>query len=156
MAIAITLKDYLYQFDIDYETLRHPHSSNSMETARMAHVPGDQLAKSVLLRDANGFVEAVIPASHYVQMEQLHSRTDRGLGLASEQEIQQRFPDCETGAIPPIGDAYGCDVYLDDKLAQCNDVYFESGDHETLIHMSGKEFRKIMHAAQHGQISRHI
>ena len=68
MAIAKTLSDYLDSKGITYSVLKHPHTSSSQETAEAAHVPGDQLAKSVVLHDGKGYVMAVIPATHKARL----------------------------------------------------------------------------------------
>ena len=156
MGIAITLKDFLDQEGVEYELLPHPHTSSSMQTAEAAHVPGDQLAKSVLLEDDGGYLMAVIPATHRVEIGAISHQLNRRLGLATETEVGELFEDCELGAIPPVGNAYGVDVILDDSLTNCPDVYFEAGDHTEVVHVSGEDFQEIMHKAHHGHISRHL
>jgi Ala-tRNA(Pro) deacylase len=78
------------------------------------------------------------------------------LGLATESELVGLFKDCEIGAIPPIGPAYGIETVVDDSLLQENDVYFEAGDHEELIHVSGKQFRDLVAGARYGRFSHHV
>jgi len=80
----------------------------------------------------------------------------RNLGLATENELAGLFKDCELGAIPPIGPAYGIEIVVDDSLLQEDDVYFEAGDHEELIHVSGKQFQDLVAGARHGHFSRHV
>jgi Ala-tRNA(Pro) deacylase len=155
MAIAMTLREYLDQEGVDYDVLEHSFSRCSSETAQIAHIPGDQLAKSVLLEDEDGYLMAVIPSTHRVQLGKLHKQLNRDLGLATERELDLLFDDCETGAIPPIGQAYGIDVIIDDSVCMNPDVYFEAGDHTDLIHLSGKSFEALMSNAQHGNFSRH-
>lgn len=156
MAIAMTLQDYLDRWGVDYEVVPHPHSESSLETAEAAHVPGDKLAKCVLTEDYQGYLMVVIPASHEVEFRLLDEQLDRRLELATEPELAEIFTDCELGAIPPLGEAYGMDVALDESLLKCDDVYFEAGDHEDLIHLRGEDFRDIMAGAEHGRFSHHL
>lgn len=156
MAMALTLWEYLKEHDIDYDVRAHPHSGGSMETAAAAHVPGDQLAKSVVLEDEDGYVMAVLPSTCRLQLGMLHKQLHRTLGLATEAELEGLFKDCEIGAIPPIGRAYGMETIWDESLADCEDVYFEAGDHTGLVHLSGTEFRKLMEGLPHGRFSRHM
>lgn len=156
MAVAMTLQDYLERWGIDYEVLRHPHSHSSLETAEAAHVSGEKLAKCVLTEDYQGYLMVVLPASHQVEFERLDEELDRRLSLASERELGSIFNDCELGAIPPLGEAYGVDVALDESLATCEDVYFEAGDHTELIHVSGEAFRDLMAGAERGRFSCHL
>ncbi len=155
MGIAISLRDYLNQTGIDYDVVPHPHSSSSMDTAQQAHIPGDQLAKGVVLADDGGFVMAVVPATHHIEIGRLSKQLNRQLGLVTENELSGLFQDCEAGAIPPIGEAYGLECVVDDALDDCPDVFFEAGDHSDVIRMSGKDFKSLMAGAKHGHFSRH-
>ncbi|HHJ18074.1 MAG TPA: YbaK/EbsC family protein [Gammaproteobacteria bacterium] len=156
MAIAIRLADYLIEQGVDYDVISHPHSSTSLETAQLAHVPGDLLAKSVVLEDDRGYVLAVLPASCRVDLGELHRLTNRNLGLATEYELGALFEDCEPGAVPPFGTVYEVDTIVDDSLAEAPDIYFEAGDHEQLIHVSGEAFEALMGEAQHSEFGRHL
>lgn len=150
MAIAITLQEYLSNMDVDYNILKHSHTEASMQTAQMAHIPGEQLAKSVVLEDENGrYLMAVIPSNRHVSLGKLHQQYQIRMGLATEAELGEIFTDCELGAVPPVGDPYGIDVIMDDSLAQCSDVYFEAGDHVNLVHLSGESFQRLMNQARH-------
>ena len=156
MAIAMTLQEYLDRWGVDYEVLPHPHTASSLETAEAAHVPGDKLAKCVLTEDYRGYLMVVVPASHEVEFELLDQQLNRRLVLATEPELADIFTDCEVGAIPALGEAYGMDVALDESLLGCEDVYFEAGDHEDLIHLDGEDFRDLMVGARRGQFSHHL
>ena len=156
MSVAATMQDYLNRWGVEYDVVPHPHTSSSLETAQAAHVPGDQLAKCVMTEDYKGYLMVVIPANHQVEFEQLDVELDRRLALATEEELGEIFTDCEAGAIPPLGEAYGIDVALDDSLASCEDVYFEAGDHTELIHLRGEDFRDLMAGAERGHFSTHL
>jgi Ala-tRNA(Pro) deacylase len=156
MAIPITLREYLDSCGVSYEVIPHRYSSTSLDTAQAAGVSGETIAKSVVLEDDNGYVMAVIPATHHIELGQLGHQLHRHLGLATEQELSQLFSDCDLGAIPPVGQAYGMDVVLEDCLSDCSDIYFEAGDHTDLIHLRGEDFQRLMHNAKHGQFSRHL
>lgn len=156
MAIAITLKDYMDDHGLEYEVVHHDRSNNSMETAQRAHVPGNQLAKTVVLEDEHGYVMVVVPATHRVEMGTVQRYLQRRVVLADEPELQRIFTDCELGALPPVGDPYGIETMLDDSLAEQADIYFEAGDHEVLIHMSCEQFELMMVDAEHGNFSHHM
>lgn len=156
MAIAITLQQFLSNAGIDYDTVRHSHTYSSMDTAHAAHVAGDALVKAVVLQDGRGYVLAVLPATHKLELGMVHSRLQRDVALASEREIAELFKDCELGAIPPFGNAYGMETVCDESLMDRSEVFIEAGDHEQLIHMSGEQFRRLMGRATRGHISYHI
>lgn len=144
MAMAETLTRYLQAQDASYDLLHHAHTATSMEAAQAAHIPGDQLAKTVLLEDDGGYLVAVLPATHRIDLGELHRQLNRQLGLATESEMSQLFMDCELGAVPPIGPAYGIDTIVDDSLAEQIEVYFDAGDHEQLVHVSGETFSNLL------------
>lgn len=156
MAIASTVQQYMTKHGLRYDVLAHPHSHNSMETAQLAHVPGNCLAKSVILSADDGFVMAVLPSNRHVELGRLGRQLNRSLRLATEDEVASIFPDCEPGAIPPIGTAYGLRTVMDDSLADQDEVYFEAGDHESLIQMSRKDFLAMMEDASHGRFGEHM
>ena len=143
MGMAARLRWFLDTRGVRYETLPHPHSSNSLETAREAHVPEDRLAKSVILEDERGYIMAILPASCRISLVDLEHQIHRKLELASEAELGQLFKDCEIGAVPPIGDPYGIPAVVDDRLWGADDVFFEAGDHEDIIHLSGEAFHEL-------------
>lgn len=153
MAIAMTVKEYLSNRRIPYDTIRHPRTVTALNTARSAHIEGVLVAKSVVLEDEDGYVVAVIPATHRLKIGKLDRLINRRLGLATETELGPLFPDCELGAIPAVGRAYNLPTVVDDTLAEVPEVYFESGDHRALIHMKRGAFQTLMDNARHGRIS---
>ena len=155
MSISHTLQDYLNGQGVEYELVPHKHTYTSASTAEAAHVPGERLAKAVMLEDEQGYLMAVIPATHRLRLGVLHNTLNRRLGLATESELTDLFPDCEVGAIPPLGKAFGVDTVVDDSLLEQPDIWFEAGDHQDVIHISGSQFKTLMLDAQHGHISEH-
>ncbi len=155
MAIAITLQQFLEKNEIDYDTVEHRPTATASDSAQAAHVPGSHLAKGVVLKDGDGYLLAVLPASHHIQMDDLKGLLSRDLNLASEEETEALFTDCHIGAIPAAGMAYGLDVVIDDSLMNTDDLYFEGGDHTTLVHMGGQAFNRMMGDAPYGRFSRH-
>ena len=156
MAVATTLEGYLGRWGIEYDLVPHPYTNSSLETAEAAHISGDNLAKCVVAEDYRGYLMVVVPASHQVEFSMLDEALDRRMELATEQELADIFNDCELGAIPPLGEAYGIDVAVDESLADCEDIYFEAGDHTELIHVRGDDFRDLMVGAERGHYSRHL
>lgn len=155
MAIAQTILQYLAENEVPFDLLTHPHSASSAETAHAAHVSGEVLAKSVLLGDDLGYVMAVVPAVNRLDLGELHRQLNRRVGLATEPELAGVFEDCELGALPAVGPAYGVTTVVDDQLAEQPDIYFDAGDHEHLVRISGEHFSMLMSDAQFGRFSHH-
>jgi len=156
MAMAITLKEYLDELNIQYDIVNHAHTDTSMETAAAAHIPGDKLVKSVMLKDDQDYLMAVIPSTYHVQLTDLPILNNRKIQLVPEAEINAIFTDCKVGAIPPIGKPYAIDMIIDNKLLDCDDVYIEAGDHESLLHLDKREFMKLVRDSRFGDFTRHI
>jgi len=154
MAIADTVRTYLDSLGVDYDLVTHPHTSSSSETAASAGVRKDHMAKGVLLRDAEGYVLAVIPGNSWVRFHGLQAELNREFELAPEPEVESLFSDCDPGAVPCTGTAYGVETVVDEALASLAFVYFESGDHEHLARVSNEDFRKITSGMRHGHFSR--
>ncbi len=153
MAIAMTVQQYLSKNGIEYDTVSHPPTQSSMETAQSSHVKSDRIAKGVLLRTEDGYLLAVLSASHHIRLGELRTWLNESMELASEEEITDLFTDCELGAVPAVGAAYGLDVVIDDNLVMQPDVYFEGGDHTTLVHLTADNFRKVLGDAPHTEFS---
>jgi Ala-tRNA(Pro) deacylase len=156
MAIAEKLKAHLEASSIDYELIPHPHSESSMVTAAAAHVPGDRLAKAVIVKDDDNYLMVVIASDYHVRLGALHQKLGREVGLATEPELATLFPDCDEGAAPPVGAAYGLKTLVDKRLLEQPDVYFESGDHEHLVKVSGAQFTALQRDAEPVDIAQHI
>lgn len=156
MAMAMTTREYLRSQDIDYEEVKHPREVTANRIAQQAHITGNQLAKAILLHGDSGYRIAVLPGSCEADLGMLSNMLHERVELASEDEIRRSFDDCDPGALTPVGQAYGLQVFVDDELRQQSDIYFEAGDHETLVHMSGREFDRLMREAGHGHFSRHM
>ena len=154
MAIAKTLMKYLKERGVDYQTIEHAHTPTSVATAHAAHVPVHQIAKAVVLCDDDGYVISVVPASHQLELDWVNEALNRKLTMACEEEFKKIFKDCETGAVPALGEAYGIKVIWDDDLAYTSDVYIEAGDHEHLIWLERRDFRKLMSDLPHTVISK--
>jgi len=154
MTIASTVSNYLRAQDVEYDVLTHPHTATSGESAQAAHVPGSRLAKSVILEDEQGYLMVVLPSTRQVNMRELHRQLNRNLVLATENELGGLFTDCEVGALPPIGSAYGVETVVDDAIAEQPDIFFEAGDHEQLIHGSAETFQALLgESVQRGHFS---
>ena len=155
MTMAPKVDRYLADHHIAHRVVTHAPTPTTSEAAQATHISGDQIAKAVVLRDGDGFVLAVVPASHHVSLERVQAVLGRPVELASEQEASDLFPDCDLGAIPPIGQIYGVDVLLDESLARLDQVCFEGGDHRSLVQVSGEDFARLMDAAHSGSFSMH-
>ena len=154
MAIAPTLQKYLDQ-NVTYEAIPHEPTLSSRRTAEACHISGDDLAKGIVLHRDGGYMLAVLPASHHIRLSELRRQIGNDVDLADEMEIDQLFRDCAHGAIPPVGECYGLDVIVDDSMQEQPEVYLESGDHETLLHMSQAQFALLTAQARHGRFSVH-
>jgi Ala-tRNA(Pro) deacylase len=153
MAIALTLQKHLDAQGVTYDLLEHRATGCSARTADASHVPGECVAKGVVIKHRDGYVLAVVPASRQVRLEEVGRWLQRPVALASEEEIGGLFPDCELGAVPPLGAAYGLTAVVDSRLDEQTDIYFEGGDHRALVHVTGTQFRRLMETAPHGQFS---
>jgi len=154
MTIAPTIQNYLRENGIEYDLVPHTLSYSANRIAQTAHISGDMLAKGVLLNTDHGYMMAVLPASKKVDLSGLSHKMKERLGLASENEIDMIFDDCDPGAVPPCATAYAMRVIVDTSLDKMEDLYMEAGDHKNLIHVTKKAFAKLMAEADHVGIIR--
>ncbi len=147
MQIPNTVIKHLQQNYVDYQVIPHPHSQTSLETAKSAQVDSHKIAKGVLLKDTAGYILAVIPADCELNLKALEEAVDRRLQLVKEQELSDIFLDCELGAVPAIGSAYGLKTVVDTSLRMLPNLYFESGNHRDLIGVAESQFEVLLQGA---------
>lgn len=152
MGIAILLQNYLIENGIEYDSITHRRTNSSSESARASFVPGNKLAKGVVVRNREAYLMTVLPCSQKADLNKVGDVLHLPVALACEEEITPLFPDCERGAVPPIGGAYGMLTIVDKSLDAVDEVYFEAGDHCTLVHLSAGEFRKLTQKSAHVKI----
>ncbi|MEJ2514519.1 MAG: YbaK/EbsC family protein [Gammaproteobacteria bacterium] len=154
MSVATTVRYALSLTRVDYEILRHAHTDTSAETARQVHLDPCCLAKAVVLKDHIGYLLAVVPASEKLDVARLCKALHRPtLALVPETELDEVFYDCEVGSVPPLGPEYRIPTVVDPGLRGVDDVYFEAGDHEKLVHVDQTSFRQLMRGAEYLDIT---
>ena len=150
MGLAMKLADYLAAHPVPFDLVAHSRTRSSLQSARSMDLTPGCLVKAVVLEDENDrFLMAVLPASRKVDLGELRRCIGHMLRLADEAELRERFCDCELGAVPPIGNAYGMETIWDDSLMSRPDVYFEAGDHETSVHLKTRDFIGLLEGARH-------
>lgn len=138
------IRDFLDSKKIKYTSIKHSEVYTAQEIAASAHIPGKQLAKTVMVKIDGDMAMAVLPAPYKVDFNALKKGTGaKKVGLASEDEFKNLFPDCDVGAMPPFGNLYGMTVYADESLAEEIEIAFCAGSHTELIRLAYKDFAKL-------------
>jgi len=139
------LKGFLDQERIKYVSIVHSTAYTAQEVAASAHITGKELAKTVIVELDGKTAMAVLPANRKIVLEDLREVTgSQEVKFASEEQFEQRFPDCETGAMPPFGNLYGMDVYLAESLTDNDQIAFNAGSHTEVIKLSYKDFERLV------------
>ena len=110
MAVAANLRNFLDSHGVCFGFVCHSQTSEMARAAHAAHISGNNVAKGVMVKSGGHYVLAVVPASRKLDMDSLSQFLGSKVTLASEDEAATRFPDCEFGAIPPLGEAYGLET----------------------------------------------
>ena len=140
------IKDYLDEERIKYVTIAHSPAFTAQEIAAMAHIPGKELAKTVIVKIDGVMAMVVTPASEQVELDHLREALGANdVDLASEDEFKDSFPDCETGAMPPFGNLYGMNVFVSQALREDEQIAFNAGSHSELVRLSYTEFERLVH-----------
>ena len=138
------LEQYLREFRAPFSTLSHASAYRASEVAARAGVPCRQMAKPVLVRIDGALAMAVVAADGRVDLARLRELTGAGsVVLATEAEFQDRFPECELGAMPPFGNLYGMALYVDRQLADDGALCFNAGSHTELLRMRYVDFERL-------------
>jgi Ala-tRNA(Pro) deacylase len=139
------LRKYLDESGVKYVAITHSKAFTAQEIAAAAHVPGKELAKTVLVWIDDRMAMAVLPASYRVDTRRLREVTGaKNVDLADEREFRDRFPDCELGAMPPFGNLYDLEVYVAESLAEDDEIVFNAGTHTELIKVAYADFERLV------------
>jgi len=147
------LDDLLVGRHIAFQRLPHRRTYTANRMAQALHIKGGHVAKTVLVRTGSGHVLAVLPATHHIDLEQLGDDLgEERVELASEEEMDRLFPDCERGVMPPFGSLYRLPTIMDESLTEDRNIVFEAQDHEQAIRMSFQDY-EALEQPRHGHFA---
>jgi Ala-tRNA(Pro) deacylase len=144
MSIARRVKEYLEQNHVPYTHCTHRLAYTAQEVAAAQHVPGRQMAKTIVLKTDSQFSLVALPATMKLDMKALRDELPFAhVELATEKEFASLFPDCEVGAMAPFGSLYDLPVYVDKSLADDDEIVFNAGTHVDTIRIKYKDFAQL-------------
>jgi len=146
MPIPAHISQFLTSQHIPYQSYTHSRAYTAQGIAQAQHLSGKRLAKVVMVvANDKDMIMAVLPASHRVDLQRLSQvlKTNR-IRLATEEEFKDVFPECELGAMPPLGNLYHLDVWMDETLRSLPTIAFNAGTHAEIIQMSFADFGRIV------------
>lgn len=144
MTVSARLKTYLDENNVKYTLMSHSPAYTAQAAAATMHVPGKELAKTVVLAAGEERMLAVLPASYHVDLKKMSALVGKPVRLATEQEFIGLFPDCELGAMPPFGNMYHLPVYVDVSLEADEEIVFNAGTHRDAIRMKYADFARLV------------
>lgn len=139
------LKDYLDENNIKYVVISHSSAFTALEVAASAHLPGKELAKTVMVKIDGKMAMVVLPSSYKIDFDLLKDVTNaEQIELAEEDEFSSLFPNCQVGTMPPFGNLYDMDVYVAEALTKAEEIAFAAGSHSELIKLAYADFEKLV------------
>lgn len=145
MPLLERLHEFLQANQADYTHSKHQTALTAREVASAEHLPAREVAKTVVVHSDIGYAMLVVPANKLVDFQEVRLELGfKQFRMVTEHELNQLFPDCELGAMPPVGALYGLPVYLDAGLAEERLIAFNGGTHSDVIHMLTAEYRRLV------------
>lgn len=139
------LIEFLDSHGVKYVAINHSRAYTAQEIAASAHIPGRELAKTVMVKLDGRMAMAVLPASYRVDLDALKAAAGAAQAvLATEAEFKDLFPECEVGAMPPFGNLWGVPVYAAEELAEDKEIAFNAGTHSQLVRMAYADFERLV------------
>ena len=139
------MKDFLDREKVKYVVITHSPAYTAQEVAQSAHIGGKELAKTVIVELDGQMAMAVLPANRKIVLQDLREVTgSEQVKFASEEQFKARFPDCETGAMPPFGNLYNMEVYLAEGLTQNEQIAFNAGSHTEVVRLALADFERLV------------
>jgi len=156
MTILKKLKDYLEKNQVRYEVGYHERVYTSQEIAAAMHVPGKELTKVIMVKADGKMVMLVLPASYRVETKKLKKVFQcKRLGIAKEKDFEELFPDCEIGAMPPFGNLYNLEVWVDQILTEDEFIVFQAGSHVETLRIKYSDYARLV-SPKVGDFSVHL
>ena len=141
----LKLKRFLDDNGIKFISIQHSAAYTAQEVAALAHIPGEELAKTVMVKIDGVLAMAVVPASHQVDFERLREAAGaEHAELAGENEFKDYFPACDVGAMPPFGNLYDMPVYCSTALSEDLEIAFTAGSHSELIRLAYADYEQLV------------
>jgi len=132
----MTIQDFLNEQNVAFDTIEHAPTYTAQSLAQAVHTPGQEVAKTVLLKVDDGYLLAVLPATYEIDFGRVASALGgKRAELADEEDCGDRFADCELGALPPFGSKYGLRTIVDKSLLEDEHIIFEGNTHHEAIRM---------------------
>jgi Ala-tRNA(Pro) deacylase len=144
MAVTAAVQDFLRLANVAYTVFPHAPAYTAQTEAAVTHIPGRDWAKAVVCFADGQPIQAVVPADCLVDLERLALLAGAMvIRLANEDELDWLYPDCERGAMPPLGPLYKQQVFVDQALAREDRIAFNAGTHGDAIVMRFEDFAAI-------------
>jgi Ala-tRNA(Pro) deacylase len=138
------LEDFLLAHQARCQALEHPGAVTAQEQAAATRTPGRSFAKVMVVKERDGYLLAVLPASSVLDLDRLKGLVGHGdLRLATIEEIRSAVGDLPAGAIPPFGALFGLSTFVDRALLNTREVTMPAGDFATALRMRVGEFQRL-------------
>jgi Ala-tRNA(Pro) deacylase len=145
MSLSARLREYLDSHQAHYTATTHRPAFTANDVASAEHLPAREMAKTLIVFGDDRYHMLVVPASRHLDMREVQCALGlRHVRLATEIEMTALFPDCELGAMPPIGQLYDLPVYLDSLLAHQDTIAFNAGTHRDTVHMRMSDYHQLV------------
>lgn len=140
------LLELLNQNHIDYSTVKHSPAYTALSSAKSARISGNEMVKSILLKLDGSYTLAVLPSTSKIDFKRLKEITgSQRAALADEEDLENIFPDCTTGAMPPLGNLYQIPVISDELITKQQNLFFEGGSHREIVRILYSDYLKLAH-----------
>lgn len=131
---------------VEYEILPHAHTESALAEAEALGVDPADVAKTLVVATAEGYVRAVVPASERLDMRKLRELLGEGkkeVQLASEEDLARDYGEFELGAVPPVGGSRSDPVVIDRQLAGRESLVLEAGSHDESIRIARVDLVRV-------------
>ena len=145
MTILKKLKDYFEKNQVAYEMGFHPEVFTAQEIAAAQHIPGKEMVKVVMVKADGKMLMLVLPASYQIDMKKLKKLLKaKKIGIAKEKQFEELFPDCEVGAMPPFGNLYSLEIWVDQVLTEDASIVFQAGNHIETVRIKYNDYASLV------------
>ncbi len=136
---------FLSENHVDYRLVEHTNAYAARDVANRAGISQAVFAKTVLVRIDGKPAMVVLPADSRIDFALLRATAGAAeVTLCPQGECELSFPDCEPGAMPPLGPLYELEVYVSGNLLRADRIAFNAGTHTEVVTMPFADFQRLV------------
>lgn len=138
------IRELLDSESMGYEVIEHEAVYTSEQAVSARGTELKQGAKSLIWKVGDKFVNTIASAAKRIDEYKLQMILNvSSLKMATPKEVKE-VTGCNIGGVPPFGNLFGLDVYVDRSLGENEIIAFNAGSNKISIKMKYVDWERVV------------